>query len=182
MKKLHFLALATIGLISIGSFSTVYAENRANSLTFTGGVGTEFFSAKRQINNVTVPFIAAGYNFTDNWGIETTWGTFKTTFRNQTPTDRQISGTLFLVDGLYHFGPYYRFLQPYAMAGIGITGLSPNHTDSTNEGNINAGAGVQLFANKIVAFRIDARDIYTMVGGKNDIFLDAGVTFLLDFC
>lgn len=182
MKKIHTL-LATMGLLSITSsfISISYAQNVANSLTFSLGAGTEFFAKKRHLNNVTEPYIAAGYNFTDQWGIEALWGTFKTNFSNKTPTDRQVSGTLVLVDALYHFNPGY-FIQPYLMAGVGVTGLSPSGSDATNEGNINAGLGVQFFANKIVAFRLDARDIYTMIGGKNDIYLSGGVTFLIDLC
>lgn len=182
MKKLHSLALACIGIISITTFTNSYAQNCANSVTFSLGAGPEFFAQKRHIRNATVPFASIGYNYTDHWGLEGLWGTFKTKFKDDyNPDHPHVSGTLGLIDVLYHFSPYC-FVQPFLTAGVGVTGLSPNRFDSHNEGNINAGIGLQFFANEIVAFRLDARDIYTMVGGKNDVYLNAGVTFLLDLC
>ena len=53
-----------------------------------------------------------------------------------------------------------------------------------NEGNSNAALGAQFFVNKVVALRVEARDLdfYTLVGGKNNMFLDTGVIFLLEVC
>lgn len=184
MKKRTILLLACFSLSPV----VIYADdcchhnpigNNENSVTFTLGGGKIFFAPKRRIDNTGIGFGAIGYNFTSHWGIEALVGFFNTSFTGDFSSDQSLNGTLVLVDALYHFCPY-RFVVPYAMAGVGVTGISPNRTDANNEGNINAGVGLQAFANNVVTFRIEARDIYTIVGGKNDVMLDAGLTFLLN--
>jgi hypothetical protein len=65
------------------------------------------------------------------------------------------------------------------LAGPGIIGLNPNGNDPNNEGNINAGLGTQYFVDKSFAFKVEARDFYTITGGgKNDVLIDVGVTYL----
>lgn len=76
----------------------------------------------------------------------------------------------------------YRFVEPYLLAGVGVIGLNPNRNDGHNEGNMNFGIGSDFFIEKSIAFRIEARDFYTFVGGKNDILIGAGIKFLLDLC
>lgn len=181
IKQFFLFKLTIISLILIIFPASVYAENRAGSGTLTLGAGYYSFNSKRHIENTEIPFIALGFNFTDQWGIEGLYGQFITRFDRNMPKGRRIKGNLFAVDGLYHFCPY-RNIQPFVLAGVGILGMNPNGNDANNEGNINAGVGLQWFPDKIVAFRIEARDFYTMMGGKNDVYLDAGVTFFLDFC
>jgi OOP family OmpA-OmpF porin len=186
MKKLHSLVLACVGLATITSYSAAFTGNRPGAVTFTFGAGYDYFAQKRKIENTGVPFVAVGYDFTDRWGIEGMLGGFNTSFKPSADDDRKINGTLLAVDGVYRFDPqclYQQYpVEPFVMAGVGILGLSNNRNEANNEGNINAALGVQFFADKVVAFRVEARDFYTIVGGKNDVILDAGVTFLLDLC
>jgi hypothetical protein len=74
-------------------------------------------------------------------------------------------------------GVPYQCIEPFLLAGVGATGLNPNGNSANYEGNINAGAGAQWFINDIIAFRAEARDFYTIIGGKNDVFLGAGISF-----
>lgn len=170
-------------LISLIAFmtTTLYAGNRANSVSFSLAAGYDYFASKREMDNTGVPFAILGYNFTNNWGIEALLGFFKTYYKNSVHDNRQIDGTLFSVDGIYRFSPY-KIIEPYLLAGVGVIGLNPNRNDAHNEGNVNFGIGSEFFIEKSIAFRIEARDFYTIVGGKNDIMLDAGITFLLDLC
>lgn len=186
MKKLQSFALACAGLISIISFSTAsyatpYYGSRGGAFTFTVGGGYDFLSSKRNMENATVPFAGFGFDFTNHWGIEGILGAFTANFDNSVNDNREISGTMFAVDGVYHFSPY-KIVEPYVLAGVGIMGLSPNRYDANNEGNINGAVGVQFFIDPLVAFRVEARDFYTMVGGKNDVYLNAGITFYWDTC
>ncbi|RDI42723.1 OmpA family protein [Aquicella lusitana] len=181
MKKLDFTVLAFAGLLCLISLPMAHAANRAGSATFTLGAGNYYFSSRRHIDNTGFPFAALGYNFTDQWGLEGLFAVFNTDSNRPEDNGKQVKGALFALDAIYHFSPY-RIMQPFVLAGVGALGLNPNGTDADNQGNINAGVGAQFFANESVAFRIEARDFYTIVGGKNDVFLDAGVTFLLDIC
>lgn len=182
MKKMHSFILACVGVASIASFSTAYAGNRANTATLTLGAGYEYFTDKRKIDNTSMPVVMLGYNFTQHWGAEALLGIFNTNFKSSVNDNRQINGTLFALDAMYHFSPFRNVIEPFILAGAGATGLNPNRQDGHNEGNINAAIGTQIFIDKSIAFRIEARDFYTWVGGKNDYMFDAGVTFLLDIC
>jgi hypothetical protein len=177
MKKFHSLVLICVSLISIALCSTTFAGNRAGAASLTLGGGYDFFASKRHIKNAAIPFGAIGYDITDNWGVEGLLGFFSSNQR--TPSEREISGTLVSINALYHFFPCDIF-EPYLLGGIGVTGLNPNGDNAHNETNINGGVGAQLFIDRSVAFRVEARDLYTMQGGKNDVFLSAGVTLFLD--
>lgn len=190
MKKLHLLAIACASVMSMSISMNSFACGecgcrdvgvRANSLSFTVGGGVDFFASKRRVKNASVPFVAVDYNFTRHWGIEALAGFFNTTFTGDNDTGKQTNGNLVLVDAVYHFCPY-RFVQPYVLAGVGVTSFSSNRTDANNQGNINAGVGLQFHVNEVVSFKVDARDIYTMVGGKNDVFVGAGVSLAWQLC
>jgi OOP family OmpA-OmpF porin len=156
---------------------TAYAGNRPNSFTLSAGGGNIFFAPKRNVNNTGFGFAGAGYNFTYNWGIDGIIGFFTTRSNNNTANNEQVNGTLFAIDALYRFPAFHHF-EAYALAGPGVMGLSPSgNNDPNTEGNINAGLGVQYFIDYSFAFKIEARDFYTITGGKNDVLLDAGISY-----
>lgn len=179
MKKLSTFVLACLSLVSFSILTPSYAGNQAGTISITAGEGYEFFASKRRLKNTNMPFIALGYGLTQHWGIEAALGFFNTKFDRSTHEYRSVDGSLFTLDGIYHFYPQ-QGIEPFAELGVGVTSLNPNRYDANNEGNINAGVGVQLFANEIVALRVEARDLYTWVGGKNDVVLNAGVTLAFD--
>lgn len=183
MKKLSSLVFTCASLISIASSSASYSYfgNRPGAMTFTLGGGYISLDKKRDMNSKAAGMIELGYDLTEHWGIEGMLAGFNTHFKNSVNDTRHVSATYFAIDGVYHFLPDNMF-EPYILAGVGVTGLSPNRFDSTNSGNINAAAGVQLFLNKTFSFRVEARDLYTWEGGKNDVFLNAGVSASIDLC
>lgn len=181
IKKFSLFTLMTISLIVMITQSNAFADNRAGTVTLTLGGGYYVFDDRRHVVNTEIPYAAVGFNFTHQWGLEVLYGSFITRFKNEIGDDRQIRGSLFAVDALFHVCPY-RNVQPFLLAGVGIVGLNPNRYDANNEGNINAGVGFQWFANETVALRVEARDFYTLINGKNDFFFDAGVTFFLNIC
>jgi OOP family OmpA-OmpF porin len=126
-----------------------------------------------------MPFVALGYRFSDRWGIEGISSVLHTDFK--TPNAKQINGNLFAINGIYYF-PSSRLMEPYILAGPGVTRLDPNGSEAYSKGNVNVGVGAQIFIDKLIAFRLEARDIYTLTGGKNDVLLSAGVSFFLNWC
>lgn len=174
----RFNRLCIICLISCIT-ATSFAGNRPASLSLSAGVGDIIFPAKRHIDNAGLGFFGVGYNFSYHWGIDSILGFFTSESKRVDDYGQEINGTLFALDALYRFNPY-KNLEAYVMAGPGIIGLNPNGTDSNNEGNINAGLGVQYFFDQSLALRVEARDFYTITGGKNDVVLDGGFTYLLN--
>jgi OOP family OmpA-OmpF porin len=181
MQKIRSVIASCISIVSIASCASVFAMNKAGDITLNVGGGYDIFSSRRHIENSGVPTLALGYNFTDQWGIEGLFGAFNTNSKANYNNGKHVNGWMFAVDGLYHFTPY-QLLQPYVFAGPGLMSFNPNGNDANNQGNINAGAGLQFFVADMVALRLEARDIYTFVGGYNDVFLNGGVTIFFRGC
>ena len=163
--------------IFILSPTMLYAGNRAGATTLSLGGGYYFFADKRHLDDTNIPYGALAYNFSERFGIEGLAGFFTTTSHKSINLNRSVRGKLFVFDGIYRFFPSDH-LEPFLLLGVGVLGLNPNGTDAHDEGNVNAGIGVQYFIDRSIAFRFEARDFYTLVGGKNDAFLDAGISFL----
>lgn len=184
--KMKAIVVSLLGCVSVLTVLSAFAcsscgfqGTRPNAFTFSLLGGYMDFDSKRHISNVGVPMAAMGYDFTNHWGLEGLLGIFNSVSKRTSDSGTGIKGTLFAIDALYHFTPFHQ-MELFALAGPGIIGMTPNGNDAQNEGNINAGVGLNIYANNIVAFRIEGRDFYTWVGGKNDLMADAGVTFLLD--
>ena len=178
MIKTQSLILACACLMLIGG-SNVYAGDKPNSLSFTLGGGYDFFSPRRHIDDAGVGFFGVGYNFTSHWGIEGLVGFFESHFKKPYVDKKKTNGNLYLLNGVYNFLPS-PFVEPFIVAGIGLTGFSSNRTDANNQGNVNIGAGIKFFVDEVVSLRAEAREIYSLVGGKSDILVDGGITFYLD--
>ncbi len=182
MHKLHSIALACISLLTLTSATATYAGHQAGGGSFTLGGGEFFLASKRNMDNTGLGLGTLDYDFTDQWGVEGMLGGYNTHYKNRSVDDRTINGTIFSFDGVYRFGNAKSVLEPFVMAGVGIIGMNPNNNDANNEGNINAAIGLEYFVHPLVAIRVEARDFYTWVGGKNDVMVDAGVTFLFNVC
>lgn len=184
MSKRQLFSLLSLTIIFSSYALSTYAANTKGATTLTLGGGYELFAEKRHMDDTGLLIGALDYNFSRNWGVEGLLGGFSAEFKSHHDyvyDHDHHNGTLFLVDGMYHF-TCDPVIQPYLLAGIGVTGIHHNETAANNEGNINAGLGAQYFVNPIVALRADARDLYTMTGGKNDILFTAGVSFLIGGC
>ncbi len=179
MNKFQFLLSAVF--ISLFLSSIAYAGNRPGALTINFGPAYEYFDSGREMQNTGVGFVAVDYDFTSNWGIEGLYGFLHTNFKKSLHDHRNISGNMLLIDGVYHY-PINEIFEPYVVAGFGLTNLNPNRNEAVNEGNLNAGLGLQLFADKRLAFKFEGRDIYVINGAKNDVMISAGVGVLFDLC
>jgi hypothetical protein len=169
-KKIVILGTSLLVLAS----SLSVAGNRPGAVTFTLAEAYYHFAPKRELDNAGMPNIALGYDFTNHWGIEAGVGVLNTSSKHDGPG---VHGFLYTLDGLYRFMPY-RMFEPYLIGGIGITSLKPNGNEPYQGGNLNAGVGTQIFFDKSVALRVEARDVYTFNGGYNDVMVNFGVSIL----
>jgi len=128
------------------------------------------------LENTSAPTIELGYEFNDKWGMKVGVSVLNTNTNNAGP-DTGVHGNIYTVDGVYKFTPYGLF-EPYALAGVGVTSIKAQNTnDPTNQANINAGIGSHFFIDPSISLNAEAKDVYTMSGGKNDVMLTAGITF-----
>lgn len=162
-------------LLSLLFSSFSFAETKANTGIASLAAGYEYFAPKRNLQNTGLGLAVLGFNFTQHWGVEGLVGLLTTLSRRNADYGQHINGKLYAFDGVYRFLAFHH-LEPFVLAGVGVTSLSDAGTSANNEGNINAGVGTHIFINEVVAFRFEARDFYTMTGGKNDFMVDAGIS------
>ncbi len=172
-------ALIFLGLMMFAGSGFVFADNRPGAVTLRLADGYVFFADKRQLDNTSIPTIELGYNFNEKWGVQAGVSVINTDIAHPDPGMKPgAHGFYYLLDGVYHFNAHGHF-QPYALGGVGITGLKVSNTnDPRDEANVNLGIGAEYFISESITLGVDARDVYTMSGGKNDVMLLAGVKFL----
>lgn len=180
MKKWSILGAG----LALAITAPAHALSKANSVILSVDGGYEWFASKRHLENTGMGYVLAGYNFTDHWGIEGLAGAWRSHSRNNGNYNQRIRGKQFAVDGVYHFSALsiaHQMIEPFLLAGVGVNHYNNNNNnaDPNSEGNINAGAGVHIFANDVVAVRLEARDFYTITGGKNDYMVAGGVSFFI---
>ncbi|EKD73716.1 MAG: hypothetical protein ACD_45C00215G0007 [uncultured bacterium] len=167
------ILLACLMIILVSS-SFVLAGNRPGAFSVRLADGYYFFAPKRHLKNTSIPTIELGYDFNRQWGIKGGAGVLNTR------TKRDLGGAhgiVYTLDGVYHL-PACQHLEPYLLGGIGIISLKPSGSDPVNQANVNAGIGANYFFDPSIALGLEAKDLYTMSGGKNDVMLTAGITFL----
>lgn len=170
--------LACMALFAAAGTQVGVAGNRAGAVTLSLNGSYYNFASKRYLDNIFLPNVGLAYDFDEHWAVEGNAGLINTNIHPpKVPAVKGVHGALYTVDGIYRFARDGR-IEPYVLAGIGVMSLKPNGVDSKHQGNINAGLGSQIFATDSIAFRFEARDIYTMSGGKNEYQLTAGISFL----
>ena len=157
--------------------ATAFTVNRYHAWIIAPSVSDYHYANKRHIDDQAMPGLSLGYGLTQTIGAELYFGRIIT---NQTrETKRDVRGLLFALDGFYNFRSSEPF-QPYVLAGVGAMHLTPpTANDADTEANINGGAGIAYFFSNQIALRLDGRDFYTIVGGKNDVSANFGVVILL---
>jgi hypothetical protein len=168
--------VVSLSALAIFASSISLADNHAGATTLQLADGYYFFAEKRHVQNTALPNIALSYNLNKDWALQAGAGVFNT---NQTGTAAQqgVHGWVYSVDGIYRLNPRGR-LAPYLLAGPTIISLKPAGNNPVNQAAINAGIGTQYFIDKQIAFFAEAKDFYTISGGKNDGMLNFGMSFL----
>lgn len=169
--------LGVMLLLLAGGQTAVFAADRAGAFFVRPAVGSYFPASKRQIDSTGAPQLTIGYDVSDRWGLAAGVTVINTTQKSAIGGEN-VHGFLYTLDALYHFDQWKAF-SPWVFAGPMITSLKPpTGSDPINQAGASIGAGVGYFFSDSVALSVDARDLYTFSGGKNDLLLTAGVVFL----
>lgn len=176
-RKLGFL------LLSLSSSAFAGGVYQPGEFYFAPGVAYYHFSEKRDLQNAAMANITAGIVLSSQFSLEAFYGQAATDSSPASDND----GTRFYsygLNGVYHFkADDEAGFHPYILAGLNIS----NQDDDTasSEGNstllgVTAGAGIEYFVNPNISLFSDARNIYTLSGGKDDVMLNVGIKFLFD--
>lgn len=167
-------------LITLITSNSLFAGNRPCAITLTASEAYNHFSTKRNLDGKGMPNLALAFNLTNSWAIEGTVGLINAGRLRSYPLPESkagVHGYLYMLNALYRFSPFLGY-EPYITAGGGMMSLSPTNYSKV-QSNVNLGIGSQFFVAKSIALRLEARDIYTPSGGKNDYIVNLGLSFLL---
>ncbi|MCP4473689.1 MAG: porin family protein [Gammaproteobacteria bacterium] len=179
MIKWHGLIQGVlVALLSVVALQAVAipAANQAK-VALSPALGYAWFDSKRDLDSNWLPNVALGYYFDNHWRVQFRLGGFNANRRKAGAKSGH--GMLYSGDGFYYLFPHWR-VEPYLVAGLGTMVLSrPRRNDASVQANFSAGAGLEYFLDQTASLYVGARDLYTPVGGKNDIMVDVGISFFL---
>jgi OOP family OmpA-OmpF porin len=175
MKKIGVLLVIVMLAMSAAS---AQAEVKAGSVSVTPFFGFyNFESRELDFDNSYTLGLRAGYNFTENVGVEGVFNYVKTDVNGLIPITRDDDVYMYGlgVEGLYHFFPDGKIV-PFLAAGIGnLYYDSPNgHMDKLT---FDYGAGLKIFLTEDVALRADIRHVIPMNETYNDLMGTIGISF-----
>lgn len=189
MKNVHVLLFFTLTLFMILAPGASQAAIRPNTLNLSPMVGYYIFEGNQHLDDAPSYGLAAGYNFTERWGIEGLAAYIKSDANGALKTADNVDMYQVSLNALYHFQPN-RELVPYVAAGIGWMGFHPGEDKNGNGGSeeralFNYGVGLKYFLTDDIALRADVRHILTdgdWVDSDqvfNNLSCSFGVTFQL---
>jgi OmpA-OmpF porin, OOP family len=175
MKK---IGLLIIFLMLMAVSIPAYADIKAGAVSITpfGGVYT-FEGNEYDLNTPTYTVgLRAGYNFTENIGVEGVFSFTPTKVKDITGDD-EVNLFGYGVEFIYHFMPESSVV-PFVAVGIGeIHYDTPAGSDIMNKFFIDYGAGVKIFITDDIALRADVRHVLPTNDNYNDFMGTLGITF-----
>ena len=187
--------IATVMMMLSAFFiTTAQADIRPGSYTvtpFIGGFifeGNEYYrgfdnqkNGRNTLDDTYAVGLRAGYNFTENLGLEGFFSYIPTSRDNFICCDRKKDNDLDLyyygIEGLYHFLPYGR-LVPFVAVGLGgIRYDAPSGEDDGNKFAVDYGAGIKYSVTDKIDLRADVRHVLPLNERYNDLLYSFGVTF-----
>lgn len=172
MKKTGMLILLMF-LVTLSAAAN--AEVNAGSFSVTPFAGGYFFEGNEDLKNTYTLGVRAGYNFTENLGVEGYFHYIPTEVNGS--SDVNVKVFSYGVEGLYHFMPQKRFV-PFAAVGIGgFRYTSSGNTEDFDKLTLDYGAGVKYFIKDNIALRADIRHVLPLNDRYNDLLATIGVTF-----
>ena len=152
MRK-RIASVATLLLLFMATVAA--AENRAQTFSLTPFAGGYVFDGKQHLNIGPAFGLRAGYNFTDQFGVE---GLFDYIMPEGTLDDQTPDVYNYSLNLLYHFFPKNR-LVPFVTAGYGGITTDPEGRSATTKGAFNYGAGVKYALSESMELRGEVRHL-----------------------
>jgi OOP family OmpA-OmpF porin len=152
MKKRIGSILAACIIITA---TAAFGANRAGQFSISPVIGGYTFDDKQHLDTNLVYGLRAGYNVTDNFGIEAL-ADYVTTEASR--ANNRVEMYRYGGEMLYHFIPESTFV-PYLAVGLAGLNFSANGTSTNTYTAFDAGLGAKYFLNDKFALRSDVRYI-----------------------
>jgi OOP family OmpA-OmpF porin len=166
-----------IGLLTalVGGPVSGWAQMQAGSVTLSPMIGGYSFDGDEDLDDDLVYGLGLGYNVTKRLGAEAMVDFVDT---NRGSDDVNTKVYLLRLDALYHFNVDSSFV-PYLGLGAGaiITEFG-NSGRGDHDPLLDWGGGVKYFVKDNIALRADARHVYAMDNGRNNLLYTVGLSFL----
>jgi OOP family OmpA-OmpF porin len=135
--------------------TAAFGANRAEQFSISPVIGGYTFDGKQHLDTNLIYGARAGYNFTDNFGIEALFD-----YVNTEPTNAKSRVEMFRYGGelLYHFIPDNTFV-PYLAVGLSGVNFDAAGADKKPRTAIDYGLGAKYFLCDSFALRGDVRHI-----------------------
>ena len=155
MKRNIVVLMGCFIIVTVIMFGPVSAEIRPQSPSvgiFVGGYDFDFFQSNEQN---PVFGLRAGYDFTEQWGLEAVFDYIP--FTSEINND-DANAFMYRVEGLYYLMPQKR-LVPFGAIGVG--GISVDHPSEQNSSGMIAdyGIGAKYFLSDRFSLRGDVRHV-----------------------
>ena len=147
--------LSMLSACVVISATAAFGANREGQFSLSPVVGGYTFDGKQHLNTNFIYGVRAGYNFTDNFGIEALFDYVHTT---PTKADNKIDIYRYGGELLYHFMPECT-LVPYLAVGFSGLNFSSSQITSKSRGVFDYGLGAKYFVKDNLALRADVRHL-----------------------
>jgi OOP family OmpA-OmpF porin len=144
-----------VAICIITTASAVFAANKAEQFSISPVVGGYTFDGKQNLDTNLVYGIRAGYNVSDNFGIEALFDYVNT---NSNKSDSSVNMFRYGGEMLYHFMPDNTFV-PYLAVGLSGVNFDVAGIDKKARVAVDYGLGAKYFVNDSFALRADVRHI-----------------------
>ena len=171
MKKFFMLTVVLLVMFAVGA---AQAEVRAGSFSITPFIGGYFFEGNENLKDTYTVGLRAGYNFTENVGLEAFFNYIPTELEEY-PGEPKENLFGYGVEGLIHFFPEGSVV-PFIAVGVGGMHYGSDF-QKKDKLTVDYGAGVKFFITDNVALRADVRHVMPLNDKYNDLLVSVGVNF-----
>ncbi len=154
MKR--FTALITFLLL--GFAATSHAQFEPKSYSFSPTIGLYTFDQHQELKSSALVGLRISRYLTSRFAMEGVLLYVPTESKTKIGSDNEVSGTLYHLDGLYHFPNKTKWL-PFLAAGVGAMTLSGSNTGADNNLMLNYGGGLKYLYSDKVSLRADVRQV-----------------------
>ena len=150
------------------------AEVKEGAFSVTPFAGGYMFEGNEYLKTSYAVGLRAGYNLTENIGVEGYFNYIPTQVKDFDDADVKLYG--YGAEVLWHFIPEGS-LVPFVAIGMGGIQYTASDDSSMNKFSVDYGAGLKYFVTDDIALRADVRHVIPLNDRYNDLLFTVGVTF-----